>query len=164
MGWLNRLGSAITGGVQKLGHKVNESVDAGIRLMDKAAPVVEKAANRVSQVAGAIGSGAAMAIPFTAEIPIVGEAVAGIAAGAKAVQGLAAGAKRGAQFIEKASSTAKTIERDVGKGIDMGMKLAKNPNMADAMRYKGEVSHMVRANRSNINDARAQMSRVRKGP
>ena len=82
MGWLNRLGNAIKGGAQRLGHKVHEGVDAGIRLMDHVAPAVERAANKVSQVAGAVGTAASMAIPFTAEIPIVGEAVAGVAAGA----------------------------------------------------------------------------------
>eukprot|EP01050_Picozoa_sp_SAG11_P052606 SAG11_NODE_30570_length_299_cov_3.195000_1_plen_90_part_10 len=63
----------IKGGAQRLGHKVHEGVDAGIRLMDHVAPAVERAANKVSQVAGAVGTAASMAIPFTAEIPIVGE-------------------------------------------------------------------------------------------
>ena len=134
MGWLTRLGNSIKGSAQRLGNKVHESVDAGIRLMDHVAPVVEKAADKIGKVAGAVGSAASMAIPFTGEIPVVGEVVAGVAAGAKAVQGLAAGAKRGAQFVEKASSTAKRIERDVDKGIKMGKDFAANPNMQDAMR------------------------------
>jgi len=164
MGWLSRLGNSIKGGAQRLGQKVHESVDAGIRLMDHVAPVVEKAANRVSKVAGAIGSAAAMAVPFTAEIPIVGEAVAGVAAGAKAVQGLAAGAKRGAQFIERASSTAKTIERDVDKGIKMGKDFAANPNLQDAKRYRNELSSMVRTNKANVREAQGQFKRIRGGP
>ena len=44
MGWLTRLGNSIKGSAQRLGNKVHESVDAGIRLMDHVAPVVEKAA------------------------------------------------------------------------------------------------------------------------
>ena len=164
MGWLTRLGKSITGGAQRLGQKVHESVDAGIRLMDHVAPVVERAAGKVSKVAGAIGSAAAMATPFLAEVPIVGEVVAGVAAGAKAVQGLAAGAKRGAQFIEKASSTAKSIERNVDKGVRMGKDFAANPNMADALRYKGEISAMARTSRANVKEAQTQFSRIRKGP
>jgi hypothetical protein len=163
MGWLSRLGNSIKGGAQRLGHKVHESVDAGIRLMDHVAPVVEKAADKVSKVAGAVGSAAAMATPFTAEIPIVGEVVAGVAAGAKAVQGLATGAKRGAQFIEKASSTAKGIERDVMKAGQMGKDFAANPNMADAMRYKGQISSMVASNRANVKEAQNQFGRIRRG-
>jgi methyl-accepting chemotaxis protein len=162
MGWLNRLGNAIKGGAQRLGNKVHEGVDAGIRLMDKVAPVVDKVAGKVSSVAGRIGSVAGMAVPFTAEIPIVGEAVAGVAAGAKAVQAAAAGAKRGAQFIERASSTAKKIERDVDRAVQMGKDFAANPNVHDALRYKSEVSSMVRANKKNIQEARQQFGRIRK--
>ena len=164
MGWLTRLGNSIKGSAQRLGNKVHESVDAGIRLMDHVAPVVEKAADKIGKVAGAVGSAASMAIPFTGEIPVVGEVVAGVAAGAKAVQGLAAGAKRGAQFVEKASSTAKRIERDVDKGIKMGKDFAANPNMQDAMRYKNEISSMVRSNQSNVREARDQFKRIRGGP
>lgn len=160
MGWLSRIGNAIKGGVQKLGHKVHQGVDAGIRLMDKVAPVVDKVAGKVSSAAGFVGNLAGASLPFTAEIPVVGEAVTGVVAGAKAVQGLAAGVKRGAQFIEKASSTAKSIERSVDKAGRMGKDFMANPNLADAMRYKNELSSMVRTNKANVQEARDQFRRI----
>ena len=162
MGWLTRLGNSIKGGAQKLGNAVNHGVDAAVRLADHVAPVVERVAHKAKQVAGAVGTAASMAIPFTAEIPIVGEAVAGVAAGAKAVQGLAAGAERGAKFIEKASGTVKNIQRDVNAAVGMGKDFAANPNMADAMRYRNQISSMVRHNQSNIREAQNQFGRIRK--
>ena len=63
MGWLNRLGSAITSGGQRLGHAVHQAGDAAVRLIDHVAPVVERAAGKVANVAGTIAKGAAMAIP-----------------------------------------------------------------------------------------------------
>ena len=46
-----------------------------VRLVDKIAPKVESVAGRVAQVAGVVGKVASAALPFTAEIPIVGEVV-----------------------------------------------------------------------------------------
>ena len=60
---------------------------------------------------GIVGRVASAALPFTAKIPIVGEVVGGIAAGAKVVQGVAKSVKRGAQFAQMASDKVKQIER-----------------------------------------------------
>ena len=43
--------------------------------MDHVAPAVEKAADKIGKVAGAVSTAAAMATPFTAEIPIAEEVV-----------------------------------------------------------------------------------------
>ena len=67
MGWLNRLGSAIISGGQRLGHAVHQAGDAAVRLIDHVAPVVERAAGKVANVAGTIAKGAAMAIPLVQE-------------------------------------------------------------------------------------------------
>ena len=54
---------------------------------------------------------AAAALPFTAEIPILGEVVAAAAAGGKLVQKGAGMAEKAATTAEKASAAAKRIER-----------------------------------------------------
>ena len=140
-------------------------MDKAVRLVDHVAPQVEGLAGKVATGAGVVGRMAGIGALATAEVPVVGEVLGGISAGAKAVQRGAMAVKRGAQFAGKASSTAKRIERDVGKAAGMGQKLLANPNMADAMRYKGEVSHMVRSNRANIQDARQHFGNIRRvGP
>ena len=167
MGWLNRLGSAITGGVQKLGKAVHHGVDSAVRLIDKVAPKVEAIASKVAMGAGIVGKVASAALPFTAEIPVVGEVVGGIAAGAKVVQGVAKGVKRGAQFAEMASDKVKQIERgmmkDASKVQNMGKDFMANPNLHDAKRYRNEISSIVRHNANNVRDARDQFSRIRCG-
>ena len=75
MGWLNRLGLAITSGGQRLGHAVHQAGDAAMGLIDRVAPVVERADGKVANVAGTIAKGAAMAIPFVREVPVVGAVV-----------------------------------------------------------------------------------------
>ena len=52
MGWFNRLGHAITGGVQKLGHAVHHGVDAAVRLVDHVAPQVQHVADTIAKGAG----------------------------------------------------------------------------------------------------------------
>jgi hypothetical protein len=81
----------------------------------------------------------------TSETGIVGAALGGVAGAAKVVQGGAMAVERGAKFASKASKVAKRIERDVGNVEKMGAKFVANPNMHDALRYKGAISHMVRA-------------------
>lgn len=144
MSWMNRLGKSLNGKIQKLGDAASHTIDKAARLTDHVAPAVEK-------IAGAIGNAAAVAIPFTAEIPGVGEAVAGAAAVGK---GVAAGAKL-------AQSAAKSIERTAKQTIKAGMDLSANPNLADAKRYGGTLSSIVRHSASNIADARSRASKIR---
>ena len=169
MGWLNRLGSAITSGGQRLGHAVHQAGDAAVRLIDHVAPVVERAAGKVANVAGTIAKGAAMAIPFVQEVPVVGALVDAVAVGAKAVQGAALGVRKGAQFAEKSTKAVRSIERKVaGQVADvtkMGSNFVANPNLQDAKRYGGEIASMVRHNRDNIKEAQNKFNKIRsRGP
>ena len=169
MGWLNRLGSAITSGGQRLGHAVHQAGDAAVRLIDHVAPVVERAAGKVANVAGTIAKGAAMAIPFVQEVPVVGAVVDAVAAGAKAVQGAALGVRKGAQFAEKSTKAVRSIERKMaGQVADvtkMGTDFVANPNLHDAKRYGGEIASMVRHNRDNIKEAQNKFNKIRgRGP
>ena len=91
------------------------------------------------------------------------------AGGALAVAGLAKGAQkaagaisRGGHFMDTAAKTTKSIQRGTDKAIGMAKDFAANPNMADAKRYGGQVSSMVRHNAANIQDARAQARRIAK--
>ena len=167
MGWFGRLGNAIVGGAQKLGHAVHHGVDSAVRLVDKVAPKVEAIASKVAMGAGIVGKVASAALPFTAEIPILGEVVGGIAAGARVVQGVAKGVKRGAQFAEMASDKVKQIERGMMKDASTVQKMGKdfmaNPNLHDAKRYGSKLSSIVRHNADNVRDARNQFSRIRGG-
>ena len=169
MGWLNRLGSAITSGGQRLGHAVHQAGDAAVRLIDHVAPVVERAAGKVANVAGRIAKGAAMAIPFVQEVPVGGALVDAVAVGAKAVQGAALGVRKGAQFAEKSTKAVRSIERKVaGQVADvtkMGTNFVANPNLQDAKRYGGEIASMVRHNRDNIKEAQNKFNKIRsRGP
>ena len=137
---------------------MHEGIDAGVRLVDKVAPVIDRVAGQVKNVAGKIGNVASLAAPFTAEIPFVGEVVGGAAALAKNVQGVASTVQKGAKFIER---TSKTVKKDANKVAKMGSNFMADPNMADALRYKNQISSMVRANQGNIRDAREQFKRIR---
>ena len=138
MGWFGRLGNAIVGGVQKLGHAAHQGIDSAVRLVDKVAPKVEAIASKVAMGASIVGKVASAALPFTAEIPIVGEVVGGIAAGARVVQGVAKGVKKGAQFAEMASDKVKQIERGMMRDASRAQKIGKdhiaNPSLHDAKR------------------------------
>ena len=164
MGWLTRLGNSIQGGAQRLGNAVHRGADAAVRLVDNVAPVVERVAGKVATGAGVVSKIAGMATPFVAEIPLVGEVVGGIAAGAKAVQGAALGVKAGAKFAEKAIQGIQRAEGTITGQLDRVGTMAKdfstNPNLSDARRYGNELSSMTRHNMSNIRDARDQAKRV----
>ena len=80
MGFFSRLGHKISSGVHRLGHKIHEKAGEVHRIASKVADV----SGKIGKVAGVVGKVASTALPFTAEIPVVGEAVAGVAGGAKA--------------------------------------------------------------------------------
>ena len=167
MGWFNRLGHAITGGVQKLGHAVHHGVDAAVRLVDHVAPQVQHVADTIAKGAGVVANMATAAVPFVQAIPVVGEVVDAVAIGARAAQGVAKGVSAGAKFVQGAANTAKavrTIERDAGKAVKMGKDFMANPNMHDAKRYGHEMSSMVRHNAANVREARDRYKSIRGGP
>lgn len=75
MGIIARLGHKISAGAARLGQKIHEKSGQVARI-----------AQKVGDVAGVVSKVATAALPFTAEIPVVGEVVAGTAAVSKGVQ------------------------------------------------------------------------------
>ena len=109
MGFFSRLGKKLVSGVSTLGKKVASGVKAGVKFAYDHAGEIADIAGKVDKVAGIVGKAATSALPWTAEIPIVGEIVAGTAgaakvvqAGAKGVQKVAGAVHRGKQAVEGA--------------------------------------------------------------
>ena len=96
------------------GKKEESIFKKGWKWVGTHADPIKKAADSVASVAGTIGDVAAAALPFTAEIPIVGEVVAGAAAGGKLIQ---AGAK-GVSKVAGAAGSAYRAEQAAERGID----------------------------------------------
>ena len=96
------------------GKKEESVFRKGWKWVGEHADPVKKAADTVASVAGTIGDVATAALPFTAEIPIVGEVVAGAAAGGKLIQ---AGAK-GVSKVAGAAGSAYRAEQAAERGID----------------------------------------------
>jgi|TARA_R110001583_G_scaffold74274_1_gene205806 hypothetical protein len=97
-----RLGSKITHEVHRIGHKIHNHAGQIHRIASKVSDV----AGQVGKVAGVVGKVASAALPFTAEIPLVGEAVGGVALGAKAVGGASRLIGRGAKVADLAARYA----------------------------------------------------------
>lgn len=112
MGWWHNLGNKVSGVAHSLSHKVKDVVRTGEKFVDKHAEQIADVAHKVGEVAGTVGNVAAAALPFTAEIPIVGEVVAGLAAGGKLLQKGAGMAEKGARGAKKASDFKKQIQRN----------------------------------------------------
>lgn len=112
MGWFHDLGKKISGAAHTLGTKLHHAGDRATKFIHKVAPKIKSVADEISKDAGMVGKAAASAIPFTAEIPIVGEVVAGVAAGAAEVSGAAKLVSKGAGMADEAT---RGIER-VAKG------------------------------------------------
>ena len=96
------------------GKKEESIFKKGWKWVGTHADPIKKAADSVASVAGTIGDVAAAALPFTAEIPIVGEVGAGAAAGGKLIQ---AGAK-GVSKVAGAAGSAYRAEQAAERGID----------------------------------------------
>ena len=107
MGIIARLGQKISSGAGRLGHKIHEASAGVHRLASKVADV----SGKVAKVAGVVSKVATAALPFTAEIPIVGEVVGGVAAGSKAVQGIATGVNRVAKLVDRGAVVANKLTR-----------------------------------------------------
>jgi len=108
---ITRLATKTIHGAERLGHKVS---GVAHRLATKVQPIAHKVADisgKVAKVAGVVSKVATAALPFTAEIPIVGELVGGVAAGSKAVQLGARGVNKIAGFVDKTSRVVKALPR-----------------------------------------------------
>lgn len=118
MGWWGQLGTKIKNsasalgtkawdGVKAVGHKIDEGVDYVIDHSDtikKVADTVGDVAGKVGNVAKVVAKGAESALPFTAEIPIVGEVVGGVAGLAEGVSGVSSLVGKGAKATSLAMS------------------------------------------------------------
>tara|TARA_R110000822_G_scaffold14914_5_gene51972 strand:+ start:1377 stop:1700 length:324 start_codon:yes stop_codon:yes gene_type:complete len=107
MGFFSRLGNKISGGAHRLGHKIHKASGDIHRIAHKVSDVAGKVAN----VAGVINKVSTLALPFTAEIPILGEVVAGTAAVSKGVQLGARGISKVAKYVDRGAMVANKITR-----------------------------------------------------
>ena len=107
MGFFSRLGHKLHHAGARLGHKIHE-VSGGVhRIAHKVADV----SGKVAKVAGAVRKVATAALPFTAEIPVVGEVVGGVAAGSKAVQCIATGVNMISKAVDRGAVIANKLTR-----------------------------------------------------
>ena len=93
MGFFQRLGHKVSRGVHRLGHKIHE------------------VAGKVGKVAGMVNKVSRGALPFVAEIPVVGELDAGIVAGSGAVAGASKIVKRGAKAVDAGAMAVSKLTR-----------------------------------------------------
>lgn len=120
MGWgfLGRLGDKIVSGVKRVGHKVGEvasavgkKVEQGAKWAVDHAGDIKNVAGKVEKIAGVVGKAATSALPFTAEIPIVGEVVGGVAGLAKGVEAGARGVGKVAGMVERGKQAYDTASK-----------------------------------------------------
>ena len=110
-GGIQRLAVKAGHSATRLGRKVQHEAH---RLAVKVQPIAHKVASvagQVGKVAGVVSKVATAALPFTAEIPIVGEVVGGVAAGSKALQLGARGVGKVAGMIDKSAGVVKAVTR-----------------------------------------------------
>tara|TARA_R100000963_G_scaffold33325_1_gene25595 strand:+ start:1046 stop:1519 length:474 start_codon:yes stop_codon:yes gene_type:complete len=103
------------------GKKEESIFKKGWKWVGTHADPIKRVADSVASVAGTIGDVASAALPFTAEIPIVGEVVAGAAAGGKLIQAGAKGVSKVAGAAGSAYRAEQAAERALGhahRGID----------------------------------------------
>ena len=122
--FVNNLGSKVSGAAHSLGNKIHQAGSRAGKFIHKVAPKVESIAQTIADDAGIVGDIAEAALPFTAEIPILGEVVGAVAAGGKAVSEVAQGVEYGAELaeaatrgIERVSAGARGDVKDLGRGL-----------------------------------------------
>lgn len=101
--FVHKLGHKIGGAAHRAGVKLHHNLHQGAKFVAEHADKVADVAGSVSKVAGMVGKVASAALPFTAEIPVLGEVVAGAAAGGKIIERVAQGVSRGSRMAGKAS-------------------------------------------------------------
>lgn len=104
MGWFHNLGNKVKGAVHTLGNKIHKAGTKAAKFVHQVAPKIESVATTIADDAGIVGDIAEAALPFTAEIPILGEVVGAVAAGGEAVSKVARGVEYGAELAEAATS------------------------------------------------------------
>mgnify|MGYP003650728109 FL=1 len=107
MSWFHDLGKKVSSAAHRLGHKVTHAVHQGVKGVVKHSEDISRIAGKVGKVAGIVGKVASAALPFTAEIPILGEVVGAAAAGGKAIEKVSAAVQKGANLITAGKNTFK---------------------------------------------------------
>tara|TARA_R110000823_G_scaffold14275_1_gene47184 strand:+ start:208 stop:570 length:363 start_codon:yes stop_codon:yes gene_type:complete len=109
--FVNNLGGKVADAGHRLGKQIHHGLHQGAKFVNKHADQVASAASKVGKIAGVVGKVASMALPFTAEIPIIGEVVGAAAAGGKAVEKAANLIERGAKVAKKVSQAELAMDR-----------------------------------------------------
>ena len=104
--FVHSLGHKISDAGHRIGQKIRHGAHQGAKFISKHADQVAKVSDVVGKVAGVVGKVASAALPFTAEIPIVGEVVAGAAAGGKVIEKGAKAVSKGAKIAGRMSRAA----------------------------------------------------------
>lgn len=104
--FVHNLGHKISDAGHRIGQKIRHGAHQGAKFVSKHADQVSKVANVVGKVAGVVGKAASAALPFTAEIPVVGEIVAGAAAGGKVIEKGAKAVSKGAKIAKRVADTS----------------------------------------------------------
>ena len=109
--WLHKLGNKVGGAAHRVGVKLRHGAHQGAKFVSKHADQVANVSDTSGKVAGVVGKVASAALPFTAEIPVVGEVVGGLAAGGKVIE-------KGAKAVSKGAKVAKRV---ADKSLKMGL-------------------------------------------
>tara|TARA_R110000824_G_scaffold85588_1_gene212601 strand:+ start:539 stop:901 length:363 start_codon:yes stop_codon:yes gene_type:complete len=109
--WVHNLGGKISGEAHRVGNKIHHSVHQGAKFVAKHADAVSNIADKVSKVAGVVGKVASAALPFTAEIPILGEIVGAAAAGGKVIERGASAVSKGAKIAGRVANAELAMDR-----------------------------------------------------
>lgn len=104
--FIHKLGDKVDGAAHRVGVKARHGLHQGAKFVAAHADKVASVADKVASVAGVVGKVASAAVPFTAEIPGVGEVVAAAAAGGKVIERAARMTGQGARAAGKASNAA----------------------------------------------------------
>ena len=109
--FVHSLGGKIKDAGHRVGNKIHHGIHTGAKFVAAHADQVADVASKVGNVAGVVGKVASAALPFTAEIPGVGEVVAGAAAAGKAVEKAANVIERGARVGKKVANAELAMDR-----------------------------------------------------
>lgn len=156
MGWFHDLGNKVKGEVHSLGNKIHNAGQKAAKFVHKVAPVIKDVASTISKDAGMVGSVAETALPFVAEVPVIGEVAGAVAAGAEAVSGVAGGV---AGLAGKADDLAKDVSS--GKAIERAKKGLKAEAMGafEDLAFKGATT----GKRATAEDVKKSAMSIGKG-
>jgi len=98
-------------GTRMMGHQTTGHGKKATNTLRKGVKWIGESAAPIGSVAGTIGNVAAAALPFTAEIPILGEGVAALAVGGKLIQAGAGQVAKLSGAVKEAQKVKRGLER-----------------------------------------------------